>query len=206
MKIVKRSFSLFFILLFFFGCNNQIITYSSPCTDLSKAGIPFYPGMGTSTDPNQFGYIWSTKENRIEYIRNEDLEKNLQHFFPFAKIQMVDGTYALVDDYWFYEIYTGVLKKKLPPYSNLFDCDNFSMSTALFCQWLHNYTKMNGCDAVAVGELYYFINGDKKRGHAINIILHKKDGQFYYSFFNAQNNEKISLTEKEKLSVNFIKF
>jgi len=187
-------------------CPATIVTDNANCLNIIGVDIPHLSGFGTSIDPNQFGYIWADEKDTILMIANDNLGKYLQSQFPFAKIFLADGQYALVDYYWFHKYFIPNIKKRLPGYSKSFDCDNFSDAVVFFAHWLHNSTKCFNCDSVAVGELYYNVEGGSKQGHAINIILYKKEDHYLYEFYDINMTSRAVLTKKEINSVYFIRF
>ena len=207
MTMMKTRILIYSGLFFLVGCGSTtIVTHNADCLNVSKVDVPYLSGFGTSADPNQFGYVWSDEKDKIYMIDNGVLGKNLKSRFPFAKIYLSDSYYALVDHFWFHEIFAPNIKKKFPKYSKTFDCDNFSGSVVFFAQWLHNYTQCFNCDSVAVGELYYSMEGDLENGHAINIILYQKDGKYLYEFYDVNKSSKVVLDKKEINSIFYIRF
>ena len=207
MKVMKMRIIICSFIVLLTGCGPvTVVTYNANCLDIAKVDIPYLAGFGTSVDPNQFGYIWSDEKDTILIIKRDDLEGYLEYRFPFANIFLTDDNFALVDYYWFHHTFLPSVKKRLPKYSESFDCDNFSGSVVLFAQWLHNYTKCFNCDSVAVGELYYSVEGSLKEGHALNIILYKKGDKYLYEFYDINMTSRVVLTKKEINSVFFIRF
>lgn len=126
--------------------------------------------------------------------------------FTGAKIIISDIDYALPKASWltgkFYEFYKGWrYDHNLNEWANRNDCDNFASLFYTFSQICH--AKGNRSEqGIAVGEMFYFIGGDKNRGHAINIAI----TDVGVIAIEPQTGEIVKLTKAEKESSWFVRF
>lgn len=86
-------------------------------------------------------------------------------------------------------------------WSNKLDCDNFSSMFYCFAQLCHSKSDRSE-QGIAVGEMFYLIDGDKNRGHAINIAITDAG----VVTIEPQTGKVLKLTDIEKKSCWFIRF
>lgn len=126
--------------------------------------------------------------------------------FTNAQLIISDVDYALPKASWltgtFYDFYNGWrFDHNLNEWANKNDCDNFASLFYAFSQICHAKSNREE-QGIAVGELFYFIGGDKNRGHAINIAMTDKG----LIAIEPQNGRIQELTKAEKESAWFIRF
>lgn len=132
------------------------------------------------------------------------LYSNIQ--FTNAKVYCFDSKYTTVNLEWLQKTYYKEFKKELfkdgvVNWVGSFDCDKFSRFYSIYLQTkflLEHFADRTGPQSVAVGNLFYYIGADEKKGHAINIIF-KEDNTFVY--LEPQTGELVTLTEMERDSV-----
>jgi hypothetical protein len=126
--------------------------------------------------------------------------------FTSASLIISDVDYAMPKASWltgtFYDFYQEWrFDHNLNEWSNKNDCDNAACLFYTFAQICH--AKSDRAEqGISVGELFYFIGGDKTRGHAINIAITDK-GAIY---IEPQSGKTLSLTKTEKESSWFVRF
>lgn len=84
------------------------------------------------------------------------------------------------------------------------DCDKFSSATKFYAQWL-NFKSTNRSEkaSLAVGELYFYVNGSNK-AHAINFFITlDKNKKLKLIFYEPQKKIVMNLSEIEKSSIFF---
>lgn len=128
---------------------------------------------------------------------------------PNANIYLSDTDYSIPKSSWltgdFYNLYRKwTSKERLYEWKEYHDCDNKSVTFMAFASMCHAKTmaarEREGKETVqgiAVGMIYYLINGDKNRGHAINVVHSDKGIQF----LEPQNGRILNLTTKERDSI-----
>ena len=126
--------------------------------------------------------------------------------FTNAQLTISDVDYALPKASWltgtFYDFYKGWrFEHNLNEWTMKNDCDNFASLFYAFAQICH--AKSNRSEqGIAVGELFYFIGGDKTKGHAINVALTDKG----IIAIEPQTGRIQELTKAEKEGAWFIRF
>lgn len=126
--------------------------------------------------------------------------------FTNAQLIISDVDYALPKASWltgtFYDFYKNWRwEHNLNEWTMKNDCDNAASLFYCFSQICH--AKSNRPEqGIAVGELFYFIGGDKNRGHAINIAMTDKG----LIAIEPQNGRIQELTKAEKESAWFVRF
>lgn len=126
-----------------------------------------------------------------------------------ANIYVSDTEYSIPKSSWltgdFYSLYRSwTIRERLYEWKSYHDCDNKSITFMAFAAMCHSKTmaarQKEGKDTVqgiAVGMIFYLINGNKKKGHAINVVHSEKGIQF----FEPQNGRILNLTKKERDSI-----
>ena len=84
-----------------------------------------------------------------------------------------------------------------------FDCDKFSRGYAWYASVCHGEALHSISEGLAVGELYYYIKGDKSQGHAINCAI---VDDYEMIFIEPQTAGEVELSDKELESIDFVKF
>ena len=159
-------------------------------------------------------------------------------FIPQVEDQFfTDSAYAVLDENWVakegYKGFKNWLKfAGLQKWKRNWDCDNMATSFKLYMQMLHakynpySFTERfkkvgtNGTnvESIAVGDIFYKINGDERRAHAINLLI---CAQPIYSrtknenwdkhelkkvYFEPENGHIVDLSEVEEASIWYASF
>jgi hypothetical protein len=124
-----------------------------------------------------------------------------------TNIFCADRNYAEVKkDYLlknFYNWYKGFLfNQDVVRWDTRFDCDDFARSYSTLIQLAHFQAKGNNDEGVAVGEIFFHINGDPTKGHAINCAF-TEEGLI---FIEPQNGTQLHLSNEEVNSIFFARF
>lgn len=131
----------------------------------------------------------------------EDLSKSEKiRLYNTVDFICPDKEYAIVKKEWllgkFYDWHKTILKDiGCEVWDDKFDCDKFSTTFRIFAHLAFKLTNPNTtAQSALVGEIYYKINADPNRGHAINFAM-DKDRQIY--FIEPQTGKEIKLTQEE---------
>jgi hypothetical protein len=128
-----------------------------------------------------------------------------------AKLFLTDTDYEIPTHDWiggkFYNLYRNWLwKNNRERWTTYSDCDNFAFMFMVFANLCHAKTMdarkklgQKTYQGIAVGVVFYMINGDNTRGHAINFI-HTDKG---IEFLEPQDGSWVKLTDKERASAWF---
>lgn len=184
---MKRLLITLFIFLFLIGCET-----------------------GENTDP-QGNVINGHKIG----IPNVILEQNsIRAALPTAYIIFGDEKYAPFNPYYRNEWHSKFVKTLfdlglMAKWSDEFDCDSFAMLKAAVGQTLfavHVFYESKTRQAVAVGEFWYLINGDKNKAHAINVVIEMHNNAPIARFVDIYTGKYVELTPVEVKSAFFIRF
>jgi hypothetical protein len=124
--------------------------------------------------------------------------------FKKANKIITDANYARpTTDYLlgkFYEFYRAWMSEhSLGVWTAKYDCDNFASTFYTFAQICHFKSKRPE-QGIAVGELYYFIDGGG--GHVVNMAITEKG----LIIIEPQTGKEVELTETEKENAMLIHF
>ena len=149
--------------------------------------------------------------DNIPYISNVNVRMLTSFLSENVSIHIADGKYKTVTPYemsLIYNIHRAYLFEKdiIKWYPN-FDCDDYSTSmrlhAALFFKQYYSFPEeYTPPEAIAVGEVFYLIDGHKNKGHAINFFI---DPGYNIVFFEPQNGKIVELTQAEKESIFMIR-
>jgi len=125
-----------------------------------------------------------------------------------ANVMVADREYVRPAADWFYgefALASGILfgqlgLRQFAPERN--DCDDFARGAAWLSQVLHHRTSIERT-ALAVGEFWYFRKGNPEDEHAVNIAI---DHNRKPMFMEPQNQQRIELTEAERISCTALRF
>lgn len=165
-----------------------------------------------------------------------ELDKNqISAFIPDVEDQFfTDSAYAVIDKDWIVkEGYKGYKKwlnfAGLSKWRTNWDCDNLAASFKLYLQILHAkynpYTftdrwkkrgkNITNVASVAVGAIYYKVDGDDKRAHSINLLI-CEDGfefgpkgnrhKFKKVYFEPEHGKIVKLDPKEEKTIWYANF
>lgn len=180
---------------------NNYIVHSTSSDDLAQTIVNVYGKLGTPAlkyyQANHMGAgshpIWRVMVNEKSNFTKDrgfaDLsETHIKSITSVGKVECFD--FSTPNGNYFLE--NGAL---------LHNCDNFASLFYAFAQICHAKSNREE-QGIAVGELFYFIGGDKTKGHAINIALTDKG----IIAIEPQNGRIQELTKAEKESAWFVRF
>ncbi len=152
------------------------------------------------------------KDDKIvikENVSNFQIASTIFNEFPNAHSVLADVAYKTVDVNWmksqFYDYFrSDLFSKGIVKWDKKFDCDKFAKYFAALIQvkyFVDNFQSWNPGESLAVGEIYYKVGGNDKKGHAINCV-YLKNG---FMFFEPQTGQFVDLSDVEKKSVFLVK-
>ena len=150
----------------------------------------------------------------INSISASDLYREIKSQHKRSDAYLSDTAFVIVKSTWvrgkfWFEYKKWCMSNFVMKWQTFHDCDNKSILFMALLQIVHanamRKRKSAGQDTiegVAVGVMYYGIDGDKTKGHAINIIY--SEGRLQY--LEPQNGKLVKLTQKEKDSCWYVTF
>lgn len=147
------------------------------------------------------------KKEPLSYIEDSRIKKiTLLFLFGDAPVYVTDLEYYKVNENWlpiYYKKYQKQLfKNNVLEWREGFDCDKFSSYYASYAQLYSFGQRWTQNKGLAIGEVFYYKNGDLERGHAINVIVTDKK----VIYIEPQTGEQIKLTQEELNSIFFVRF
>ncbi len=180
---------------------NNYTVHTTSSDDLAQTIVSMYHKLGKPAlkyyQTNHMGYgkspIWrvmvSESSNFAKPYGFTDLsETHIKSIVSVGEVECLD--FSTPNGNYFLE--NGTL---------LHNCDNFASLFYAFSQICHAKSNREE-QGIAVGELFYFIGGDKNRGHAINIAMTDKG----LIAIEPQNGRIQELTKAEKESAWVVRF
>ncbi len=139
-------------------------------------------------------------------IDNKSIISKILAIYPYSKVFCLDSKYATVNITWLTTEYYQEFRKELSRvgiinWSEQFDCDHFARYYTSYLEtkyFSENFMNKSGPQSVAVGVVFYLVNGDENRGHAINCAIDDNDEII---IIEPQNGKIVILSDKEKESV-----
>ena len=150
----------------------------------------------------------------MKTLKGSSLYYKARAVFGNANISVTDSEYALPSEKWitgkFYHNFNWWMQsngvKKWKTYT---DCDNKAFAYFVCANISHAKTmeareraSMETYEGIAVGVMFYLIDGKKTSGHAINVVY--TNGKLIY--IEPQNGEQLKLTKKEIDSCWYVTF
>lgn len=148
------------------------------------------------------------KKPKVEYVKISaiSLRRKVFALCPKAYIDIPDANYALPNKEWvlygFYNWFQELLKWWGLDYRKNWDCDNFAGQYFESAQAAYGKYKNAPTEGLAIGKIRYLIDGDREKGHAINIVV-SKEGVW---FFEPQSGEEKRLSSAELQSAWLVLF
>ena len=102
--------------------------------------------------------------------------------------------------YWFAQALEAL---RVDKYHRSNDCDNFAMGYQWLANVCHSQSQSETTQAVSIGQVFYCIDGDPDKKHAINVAF-VDEGELVY--IEPQGPEVIELSEAEERSIFFVRF
>jgi hypothetical protein len=120
---------------------------------------------------------------------------------------VADRTYAPVKKKYllenFYDWYRKFMfSQDVIKWDSRFDCDDFAALYRSLIQLAHFQAKGNNDEGVAVGEVFFWQEGNPDKGHAINCGM-TEEGLI---FFEPQTGKQLHLSNEELASIFFVRF
>ena len=126
----------------------------------------------------------------------------------YNRIFISDSDYSIPTKKWVTRNYKKYYKKKMNEDKTLgllwkekHDCDNFSTAYRMYLQALHSIQPGKSGESIAVAEIWYM--RDIGGGHAINLVI---VDDYQPLFIEPQTGDEVKLSNKEKLSIWFVRF
>lgn len=137
-------------------------------------------------------------------MKSTDLYRLIKITFPNVDLKMSDVDYALPKASWltgtFYDFYRAWrFDHNLNEWSTKNDCDNFASLFFAFAQICH--AKGDRVEeGIAVGQMFYGLNGDRTKSHSINVAVTDKG----VIAIEPQTGKLVQLSKAEKDCVYFV--
>jgi hypothetical protein len=120
-----------------------------------------------------------------------------------------DTAYGEINSAWLKGFYirwkADLFRKGVVKWEKRFDCNRFAAHFAAEAQiayYIENFHSWTDGRAAAVGEIWYLVDGQKDRGHAI-VLAYTERGPVY---IEPQTGKEVTLTSAERESVYFMRF
>lgn len=145
-------------------------------------------------------------------MKSKEVQTTIRKELKNAECSITDKDYAHPSKSWVSErLYSNFSKwlwdNNLDRWETYKDCDNYAFALRVFASLSHAktmkaYHKMGRktYQGISIGVMFYKINGDNTRRHAINFMV-TGDNQLLY--IEPQTGKWLQLTQKEKDSVWF---
>lgn len=180
---------------------NNYIVHSTSSDDLAQTIVSMYHKLGKpALKYYQSDHMGAGRRPIWRVMVNESSNFAKSYGFPDLSESYIK-TVASVGEVECFDFSTPNGNYFLENGALLHNCDNFASLFYAFSQICH--AKSNRSEqGIAVGELFYFIGGDKTKGHAINIAMTDKG----LIAIEPQNGRIQELTKAEKESAWFVRF
>ena len=200
-KLVLIFTSICFFIILSFGCKKQdpkkdSVDELSQLFDASKANEQILTSEAAKLGPD----VWTKLQLRQIIVSNG---------IPSAPGRVFDDFYVPCDSSFVFSrvsnaAFNFFVKDGVNYRSNTFDCDDFSIAAMVLAKREYLFlNKDNRPVNLTFGEFAYFVNGDPKRVHEVNLFI-TKDREV--KFFEPQLQKIVQLSLEEKASCIYWRF
>lgn len=127
----------------------------------------------------------------------------------FARVSVTDSNYISPSKSWvekklYKNFYNWLVENNLQKWQKYKDCDNYAFALRVFANMCHAKTMQvyeqagrQVFEGLSLGVMFYLINGERGRGHAVNFTI-QNDGTILY--IEPQTGKWFDFTQEEKKS------